>query len=156
MNAHQRREEALSAISRVRRGERAQDVESEIVDFKEEAGTVGRSGVGRRPIDPRDEAAARALAAAAACLANSEKGGVLVVGVNDAGAGDSAFVGAHLDTGWLRTRIHSLTVPGLSVDEPEEMQVAGARIYLVNVAPALEEIRCQGALRAGSARAASS
>ncbi len=147
MNAHQRREAAIAAIELVRDGAQAREVESEIVDFKEEPGTVTRGGV-RRGIDPRDEDAARALAAEAACLANSDSGGVLIVGVNDAAAGEAAFVGAHLDTAWLRTRIYALTVPGLAIDEPEEMRVAGARIYLVNVAPALEEIRCQGKLRA--------
>lgn len=145
-NAHTRRQAALEAIERVRGGALARSIESESIDFKEESGTVGRDGV-RRPIDPQDEGAARALAEEAACLANSDQGGVLIVGVDDRAAGDQAFVGAHLDTAWLRQRIYALTVPGLAVDEPEELTVAGARIYLVNVAPALEEIRCQGKLR---------
>ena len=131
----------------VQSGTLAREVESEVVDFKEEPGTVDGTG-SRRPIDRRDESAARFLAAEAACLANSDQGGVLIVGVNDRVAGEQAFVGAHLDTAWLRTRIYALTVPGLALDEPEEMTIAGARIYLVNVAPALEEIRCQGRPRA--------
>ena len=146
-NAHTRRQAALEAIERVRCGALARSIESESIDFKEEAGTVGRDGV-RQPIDPRDERAARVLAEEAACLANSDQGGVLIVGVDDRAAGERAFVGAHLDTAWARQRIYALTVPGLAVDEPEELTVAGARLYLVNVAPALEEIRCQGKLRA--------
>ncbi len=146
-NAHTRRQAALEAIEGVRSGGLARSIESESIDFKEESGTVGRDGV-RRPIDARDVGAARALAEEAACLANSDQGGVLIVGVDDRAAGERAFVGAHLDAAWLRQRIYALTVPGLAVDEPEELTVAGARIYLVNVAPALEEIRCQGKLRA--------
>ncbi|WP_217914729.1 ATP-binding protein [Miltoncostaea marina] len=146
-NAHTRRQAALKAIEQVRGGTQAGSVETESIDFKEEAGSVGRDGA-RRPIDARDEGAARALAEEAACLANSDQGGVLIVGVDDRAAGEAAFVGAYLDTAWLRQRIYALTTPGLAVDEPEEVTVAGARVYLVNVAPALEEIRCQGKLRA--------
>jgi len=147
INAHTRRLAALEAIERVCGGALAGSLESESIDFREESGTVGRDRV-RRPIDPRAEGAARALAEEVACLANSDQGGVLIVGVDDRAAGERAFVGAHLDTAWLRQRIYALTVPGLAVDEPEELTVAGARLYLVNVAPALEEIRCQGKLRA--------
>jgi len=39
-------------------------------------------------------------------------------------------------------------MPHLSLDVFEEMHFEGARLYLVNVAPALEEIRCDGKLRA--------
>ena len=80
-------------------------------------------------------------------MANSDSGGVLVVGVNDKERGPDAFVGTHLDTSWLRERIHSLTQPNLSVDVIEELRENGQRLYLINVAPALEEVRCGGKLR---------
>ena len=63
-----------------------------------------------------------------------------------------SIVGAHLDAASLRQRIYAFAAPGLAIDEPDEFTVARARIHLVNVAPALEEIRCQGKLRARRAR----
>jgi ATP-dependent DNA helicase RecG len=146
MDAHSRRQAALDAIKAVLSGTLAGDAETEIVDFKEEEGTVDRSG-GRVPISPRDEPAARALAAEVACLAMSDDGGILVVGVNDRDAGPSAFVGSYLDLVWLRRRIHALTQPNLALDVFEERTEAGARIYLINVQPALEEVRVGGKLR---------
>lgn len=136
---------ALEAIDAVHRGARARDAESQIVDFKEDAGSVDRSGA-RRPIDPRHEPAARALADEVACMANSDDGGVIVVGVDDDAFGSDAFVGSSLDTEWLRRRIHALTQPSYSV-EVEEHHVAGARLCLIDVPPALEEIRSGGKLR---------
>ncbi len=146
MDAHSRRQVALDAINDVLDGAVAGDCETELVDFKEEEGTVDRSG-NRVPISPRHEAAARALAAEVACLAMSDNGGILVVGVNDRAAGPTAFVGTHLDLDWLRRRIHALTQPNLALDMFEERSEAGARIYLINVQPALEEVRVGGKLR---------
>lgn len=146
MDAHSRRQAALSAIEQIRLGGRPADLESDTLDFKEETGSVLHGQ--RRPTPPQHEPAARTLAEEAACFANSSDGGVLVVGVDDKASGPAAFVGAYLDTAWLRERIHALTLPHLAVDVIEELAVEGHRIYLVNVAPALEEIRCDGRLRA--------
>jgi ATP-dependent DNA helicase RecG len=146
VDAHSRRQAAIAAIERILQGGRPADLESETLDFKEESGT-GRHGT-RRPIPPQHEPAAKALAEETACFANSSTGGVLVVGVDDRARGPAAFVGTYLDTVWLRGRIHALTQPHLSVDVIEELYVADHRIYLINVAPALEEIRCDGKLRA--------
>ena len=147
MDAHSRRAAAIDAISKVFAGERPDSLEGQSLDFKEEVGTVGRTGA-RAPISPKHEPAARALAEESTCFANTDAGGVIVVGVDDKQSGPAAFVGAHLDTAWLRERIHVLTLPHLSIDLIEEMTVAGKRVYLINVAPALEEIRCDGKLRA--------
>jgi ATP-dependent DNA helicase RecG len=147
MDAHSRRATALAAIQRVLSGARPDALESQVLDFKEESGTVQPDGT-RQAIPPQHEPAARVLAEEAACFANSSTGGVLIVGVHEREAGPAAFVGASLDTVWLRERIHALTQPHLSVDLIEELTVAGRRIYLINVAPALEEIRCGGRLRA--------
>jgi ATP-dependent DNA helicase RecG len=73
---------------------------------------------------------------------------VLVVGVDDKAVGPDAFVQTYLDLAWLRRRIYELTVPNLSLDHIEELVVEGKRIYMLNVADALEEIRCDGKLRA--------
>jgi ATP-dependent DNA helicase RecG len=121
-------------------------VETEMVDFKEERGTVDNSG-SRVPIPAQHEPAARALAEEAACLSMGEHGGVLVVGVNDRASGQAAFVGTYLDLDWLRRRIHALTQPNLALDVIEEHTAAGARLYLINVPPALEEVRVGGRLR---------
>jgi ATP-dependent DNA helicase RecG len=147
MNAAFRRKLADDAMAAVRAGGAAHDLEREMLDFKEEAGTVGRDGV-RRPIDARSETAARALAAEVACFKNSEHGGVLVVGVDDKANGSEAFVETYLDVGWLRGRIHALTQPSVSIDPPEILEVEGRRIYLIDVPPALEEVRVDGKLRA--------
>ncbi len=141
-----RRQTALDAIARVVAGARAADVEDEMVDFKEEVGTVLRGGA-RTSIDSRYAPAAESLAVEVACLANSRAGGILVVGVDDARSGPTALVGTYLDLGWLRERIWSLTSPHYSVDEIEEIASFGARLYLLNVPPALEEIRAGGKLR---------
>lgn len=141
-----RRQTALDAIARVAAGARAAEVEDEMVDFKEEAGTVLR-GRARAPIDPQHAFAAEGLAVEVACLANSRAGGILIVGVDDKGSGPTALVGTFLDLGWLRERIWSLTSPHYSVDEIEEITSFGPRLYLINVPPALEEIRAGGKLR---------
>lgn len=146
MDAHSRRQLALDAIAAVAAGSPAGDLETEVVDFKEERGTISPTG-DRAPIDPRDDQAARAIAAAAACMSNSDQGGVLVVGVNDKAAGPAAFVDTYLDTTWLRRRVHELTTPHLSVDVIEEIHQSGHRLYLVNVHPGLEEVRSGGRLR---------
>lgn len=115
------------------------------MDFKEEAGSRGRSG-SLTGISAQHEPAAVALAAEVGCLANSEHGGVLIVGVEDGAAGPGAFVGARSDADWLRRRIHALTQPAYTVDV-EEIWSHGARLLLIDVPPALEEIRSGGRLR---------
>lgn len=148
MDAHSRRQAALDAIAAVLGGSDAGDVESEVVDFKEEKGTFDPKAMTRVPIGPRHEPAAQALAAEVACMAMSESGGALVIGIDDKSSGHNAFVGSYLDTEWLRGRIHALTMPHLAIDVIEELHEGGARLYLINVAPALEEIRVGGKLRA--------
>lgn len=147
MDAHSRRRAALAAIAAVAAGARAADVESEVVDFKEEVGTVAPHG-GRIAIGAQHEPAAKAIAAAVACMAMSDQGGVIVVGVDDKRDGAAAFVGTHLDLEWLRRRVYALTQPHYAIDIIEPIRESGARLYLVNVGPALSEVRCGGRLRA--------
>ena len=145
MDAHSRRQTALEAIAAVAAGAKAGSVETEILDFKEEAGTVTVGG--RRPIGAQHEPAAQALAGEVACMAMSDQGGVIVVGVNDKESGRTAFVGSFLDLDWLRRRIYALTSPHYSIDIPEAVIQDGKRLYLINVAPALGEVRSGGKLR---------
>ncbi len=137
---------ALDALAKVLDGARAADVETETVDFKVEAGTITRSG-GRRAIPAQHAAAAEALAIEVGCLANSANGGVIVVGVADDRAGTDALVGTYLDTDWLKERIWSLTTPNYAGFFIEERIECGARLYLIVVEPALEEVRAGGKLR---------
>lgn len=122
-------------------------LESDTLDFKEEHGSIDSHGA-RRPIEQQSDVAARVLAQEVACFANSPSGGVLVVGVDDKGTGPGAIVGSYLDTSWLRRRIFELTQPRFAVDVIEEREVVGKRVYLINVPPALEEVRVEGKLRA--------
>ena len=140
-----RRDAALAALRRVLAGERVEDAESDLVDFKEEAGTVVRGT--RVPISSRHEPAAEHLAIEVACMANTATGGVLVVGVDDKGVGPSALQDTYLDTEWLRTRIAQLTAPSHSVDLIEEIQEQGHRLYLINVHPAVFEVSVGNKLR---------
>lgn len=142
-----RRSEAEAAINSILTGALARDLETETLDFKEELGSVDPRTKSRRSIGPHDERAAVALAAEAACMANSPGGGTLIVGIADDQAGPAAFVGAQLDVAWLRQRIWALTTPHLSLDEFEERTVAGARIYLMDIAHNLGEIYVDQKLR---------
>lgn len=90
-----RRDAALAALRRVLAGERVEDAESDLVDFKE-AGTVVRGT--RVPISSRHEPAAEHLAIEVDCMANTATGGVLVVGVDDKGVGPSALQDTYLAT----------------------------------------------------------
>jgi len=146
VNATDRRDRAIQAIKDVGAGVVAGDAETDIVDFKEEKGTINGDGL-RISIQARNEAAALALAQEAACMSNSLEGGILVVGVNDKESGIEAFVDTYLDLEWLRRRIHELTVPNLSVDEIEEYPIHGKRVYFINVHAGLEEVRVNGVLR---------
>jgi ATP-dependent DNA helicase RecG len=130
---------ALRGIQAIKGGASAESVESLTLDFKEEAGRRGKDGV-YRPGNPHNEAAARALAEEACCLANTE-GGVLVVGIEDKGTGPAALVGAALDAEWLREKIWASSEPHLGV-EVHETTDEGVRLLLVLVQRGYRLHRC--------------
>lgn len=107
-----------TALETVAAGTTAQDVESEILDFKEDA----HDGV---------KATLRILLDAALCLANA-KGGHVVLGVRDKAAGPAALVGTHLDPETVRQWIHTNSRPGLLVDV-EAVVHEGTRLLVVAV-----------------------
>lgn len=120
--------------------------ESQHVDLKEEHGRRDKSGaIG--PGSAHNDRAAKELAAAAACMANSAGGGALICGVTDAGVP----IGTELDTEWLRHRIYELTDRRLTVDIAEH-HIGGVRLLVVRVPQAIEPIRHAGRLtwRVGS------
>ncbi len=140
-----RRQAALDAISQVVAGALPADAETELVDFKLEEGRRRRSGA-LVSIGSQHEPAAMALAREAACFANTTKGGCLVVGVDDRTPGAPGLVGAESDQNWLRQRIYALTQPSLTVEIEVEIQ-SGARLLIINVPDALQEISVGGRLR---------
>lgn len=145
-SASERRQAALSAIDAVLAGTIAAHAETEIVDFKLEAGTIDNKG-NSATIGPQHEPAAAALAREAACMGNVPQGGILVVGVADNRGGPAALRGAFSDPDWLRHRIYALTQPNLVVDV-EVIEPNGVRLLLINVPDALGEVRAGGRLRA--------
>lgn len=115
--------------------------ETKHVDLKEEPGR--RDNRGRlQPATERSEAAAEALAGEAACMANCDGGGALVVGVAD----DRTPLGTALDTEWLRSRIYDLTDRKLTVDV-REVRLSDVRLLVIRSPQALEPIRWKGRLR---------
>ncbi|MDO5535715.1 MAG: ATP-binding protein [Propionibacteriaceae bacterium] len=116
-------------------------VERQFVDLKEEDGRRDRQGnVG--PSLPHNEEAARALAADAACMANTPGGGALIVGVTDTGL----LVGTELDTEWLRHRMWELSGKALTSDVVAR-EVAGVRVLVIRSPQAFEPIRVNGRIR---------
>ena len=115
--------------------------ETKHVDLKEEPGRRDRRGQ-LQPATERSETAADTLAGEAACMANSDGGGALVVGVAD----DGTLLGTALDTEWLRSRIYDLTDRKLTVDA-REVRLGDVRLVVVRSPQALEPIRWKGRLR---------
>ena len=145
MTAQERRDLAMRAIGSVKMGGKASDFETQTVDFKEEGGSRGLGGV-VGPIGSRTDSVASALAKKVACMANTEDGGVLIIGVADNKSGEEAFVGAQTEAAWLKQRIWALTQPNLTI-EIEEIEVLGKRLLLMNIPDALREINVNGKLQ---------
>jgi ATP-dependent DNA helicase RecG len=124
------------AIEAVLAGRQAREMESDRLDFK----TLGRS---------REDSLID-LAEVAACLANS-KGGHIVVGVADAGRGQSALVGSDLDEVRTQRRIYEVTVPGLIVTVTTEV-VAGRRLTVISVprSPDIHQVKGRATERVGT------
>lgn len=71
------------------------------------------------------------LAEAAVCFANAA-GGTIVLGVADSTSGPTAFIGTDADGNVLRSRIHALTQPSLTVTI-RELTRAGQRLLAITV-----------------------
>lgn len=116
-------------------------VERQFVDLKEEHGRRDKQG-GVGPSSTRNEEAARELAAAAACMANTPGGGALIVGVSN----DGQVIGTDLEAEWLRHRLWELSGKLLTVDVIVH-DVAGRRLLVLRSPQALEPIRINGKIR---------
>jgi ATP-dependent DNA helicase RecG len=105
-------------MSAILSGGRADDVESETVEFK---------------CDHKDgiKATYRLIAEAAVCLANAN-GGTVVVGVHPGRAGRDAFVGTAIEADAARRQVWELTEPHLLV-EPRSVDFADVRLLVLHV-----------------------
>lgn len=120
-------------VDQLRHGVLPDDAERQHVDCKEEAGRRGAGGVVLAG-DPRNLAAADALATEVACFANTPGGGALLVGVDNA---TGALLGAALDEDWLRHRIYERIEVAPAV---EPIVVDGVRLLALYVAEAREPV----------------
>lgn len=136
--------EAVQVIlTRLDAGEVIDDsVERQSIDLKEEHGRRDRSGR-LLPGTPENDAAAQGLAEASACMANTDGGGALIVGV----ANDGTIIGTVLDAEWLRLRIYELTERKLTTAISEHVTPRGERLLIVRSPQALEPIRYRGRLK---------
>lgn len=119
--------EARAALEAVEAGARAADVENDRLEFKTE---------GRSLPDTLE-----AMAAAAACLANSA-GGLVVIGVADRRSGSGALVGCALDALRTKRRIFELTEPHLTVDV-DEIRWSAHRLLVITV-PSSADVHAVG------------
>lgn len=114
--------ELTRALKRISSGERATDLETETLDFKEDAAS--------------DKETFKSVADAAACFANAG-GGVVVLGVRDKTAGPEAFAGSQHDALSVKAAIHARTVPPLLV-ETSMLMHQGVRLVVVTVPSGIE------------------
>lgn len=119
--------DANAAMASVLDGQRAADLESDVLDFK----TQGRSV----PDTLKD------LAQAAVCFSNA-LGGTVVVGVADDRGGADAFVGCTLDPLRTQRAVYELTEPPLIVSA-ESVQMAGRDLLVLGV-PSSPEVHAIG------------
>lgn len=136
------RQELNVALERLAAGEPGRDVESDRIDCKEDRSRRGPGGIVLPTGEPRHDGTAEMLAAAAACLANSGGGG-LIVGVDDR---TGQPIGVDLDATWLRGRIYDFTERKLTCTV-EPVDLHGIRLLAVIAPSANEPIRVRGKLR---------
>lgn len=113
-------EDVLKAIERG--GTSAAKAETLVLDFKTEKPTLKET--------------CQDLAEAAVCFANSS-GGIIVLGVRDSGSGPETFVGSKLDAHLIRSKIHDLTEPALTVTI-DVKQWCGQRLLIIHVPEGLD------------------
>ncbi|MCQ3802802.1 MAG: putative DNA binding domain-containing protein [bacterium] len=135
-----RRERIEHVLGAISRGDSpVEDLESEAVDIKEEAGRRTKGGA-IQPGRKRNEKAAEQLAEAAACMANSPGGGTLIVGVENK---TGQIIGADTDPQWLRSRIYDLTARKLTVDI-QTVEIHGKSLLVIDAPQAVEPVPFRG------------
>jgi ATP-dependent DNA helicase RecG len=134
-------DQLTQVLGRLAGGDPPRGIEVTQVDVKEEPGRRGPDG-SVRPGHTENDWAARYLAGELACLANTPRGGAIVLGVAD----DGTRIGTQLDGEWLRHRIWELTERKLTVSV-READLDGARLLVLTTLEAIEPIRHEGKLR---------
>ena len=129
------------ALHRLSEGEPPGRIEVERVDINEEPGRRTKGGT-ISPGEEKNDKAARYLAEAMACMANTPGGGALIVGVAD----DGTRIGTRLDVNWLRQRIWELTDRKLTV-AIRAVGLDGCRILILTCFEALAPIPYCGKLK---------
>ncbi|VEI13519.1 ATP-binding protein [Trueperella bialowiezensis] len=104
------------------------------VDYKEEPGRRTKNG---RILDgdTENEEAARFLAAEVACMANSDDGGAIILGVAD----DGQVIGTQLSREWLHLRLYQLLGRKVNCIITEH-QIHDARVLAIRVPESAEPI----------------
>ena len=115
------------------------ELESQVVEIKEEAGRRAQDG-SILPGSSRNEEAAKQLARAAACMANTPGGGTLIVGVEDS---TGRIIGADTDPHWLRSRIYDLTDRRLAT-AIQAVEINGALLLVIDAPQAVEPVPFRG------------
>jgi len=128
-------------LDRLAAGDPPSAFERRQVDVKEEVGRRGRAGI-IGPPRSQSEATARYLAEEMSCMANSDGGGAIIVGVAD----DGTRIGTAIESEWLRHRIYELTSGTLTVDV-REASLDGTRLLVLVTHEAIEPIRVGGKVR---------
>lgn len=130
MSSQVNHDAAIAAVLKIGAGARGTDVETQIVDCKEDPTRRAADGsivAGKS----EDDDVAQRFAYEATCMANGD-GGVLLVGIDDKASGAAAFIGTKLRAAWLSRRIRELVEPPLGVDI-REIHESGARLLSVSV-----------------------
>ncbi len=115
-------------------------IERTQVDVKEEPGRrmAGRIIEGQ----VHNDEAARFLADEMACMANTEGGGSIILGIAD----DGQRIGTNLDGEWLRHRLYELTERRLTVSvRPVDLE--GTRLLVLSTHESIEPVRYRGKVK---------
>lgn len=118
-------------------------LEGTAIDLKEDASKRDQKTGTLKEGSPRPEHVAEKLAEEAACFANTQGGGALIVGVNDK---TGEIVGTGIDSNWLRSRLHELTGGKMGANV-REAEVEGTQILVIITPQAVEPVPFKGKYR---------
>lgn len=117
-----RSDEVVAALRAIHNGQKAEELESHTLDFKEDSNSVSET--------------VKSLVEACLCFANGD-GGVVVLGIANRVAGAAAFKGTAIDADDAKRRIYELTEPNLLVDASTETH-SGVRLLVTYVSQSPE------------------
>lgn len=121
------------AIDRIVLGTTVDSEETQHLEFKQDPATVPAP---HTPGNPQSRLI-ETLIEAVVCFANSDDGGVVVLGLADKAKGPSALTGTAVETAFVRRRIFDNTKPPLPVTVHEHDRL-GARLLIIEVPPGLD------------------